>query len=128
MLRLTVVTPERPFLLEECLNVTLPGRLGEMQILPGHVALLAELRAGTITYQSKDKGLMRFMIGEGVVEVEGDRVNVLCDTARHKSEVDKDFEERLLQELKAKLDKKEMEEKIAFVQIEQCSARLSLFE
>src|SRR5881394_3784309 len=45
-LQLEVVTPERRVLAEAVNSVTVPGRGGEMQILPGHAALISELQAG----------------------------------------------------------------------------------
>lgn len=131
MLRLTIVTPERPFIDEDCLSVTLPGRLGEMQVLPGHAAILAELSAGVMTYQKANKEEVRFMIGEGFVEVDRDQVNVLCEQARYKSEIDKNFEENLLNELKEKIkshQQEDVEQKRLFAELERSSARLSLFE
>ena len=93
MLRLSIVTPERPFLDDECESVTLPGKLGQMQILSGHAALLSELVAGVVTIEKHNKEVQRFMVGEGFVEVDSDRVNLLCEQARFKSEIKKEEEE-----------------------------------
>jgi F-type H+-transporting ATPase subunit epsilon len=130
MLRLTVVTPERPFLLEECLSVTVPGLLGELQILPGHAAVLLEISAGVVVYQKQNYETGRFMIGEGFLEVDQDEVNVLCEQARFKDEVDKSFEEGLLNELKGKEKTVEddREQKLRSIELKRCAARLSLFE
>ncbi len=49
-LHLEVVTPERRVLAEQVNSVTVPGRSGEMQILPGHAALISELQTGVLTY------------------------------------------------------------------------------
>jgi F-type H+-transporting ATPase subunit epsilon len=131
MLQLTIVTPERPFIDEACLFVTVPGRLGEMQILPGHAALLAELAPGIMLYQKQNKEISSFMIGEGFVEVNSDRVNILCEQARYKNEIDEDFEKNLLIELKDQIKKyneASAEQKRVFAELERCAARLSLFE
>src|SRR5690606_9447835 len=102
---LNIVTPERQFLDVECANVTLPARLGELQVLPGHAAVLLELASGLISYEKGNKEQVKFMIGEGVVEVDHDQVNVLCEQARYKSEVDKSLEENLLAELQDQIKK-----------------------
>lgn len=131
MLHLSIVTPERPFLDEKCVSVTLPGKLGEMQVLPGHAACLVELQAGTIAYEKNDRVVVRFMVSEGFVEVDHDQVNVLCEQARFKSEIDKSQEEANLIELKeqiSKADQDEAEQKRIFADLEKCVARLSLFE
>lgn len=131
MLRLNIVTPERQFLDVECVNVTLPGKLGEMQILPGHAAILSELVSGLVSYEKNDREVLRFMVGEGVVEVDNDRVNVLCEQARDKSEIDKSEEESRLAELSEqvkKLEKGDEEQKRLSIELSRCMARLRLFE
>jgi F-type H+-transporting ATPase subunit epsilon len=77
-MHITVVTPEQLFLKKECQSVTVPGELGEMQILPGHINLLAELRQGVVTVKD-DKEEQQFSIDHGFVEVSEDQVNLLCD-------------------------------------------------
>lgn len=131
MLRLNIVTPERQFLDVECVNVTLPGKLGEMQVLSGHAAMLAELVSGLVSYEKSDRELIKFMVGEGVVEVDADQVNLLCEQARYKSEIDKSQEEGLLADLSAQIKNIEtgdIEQKRLTVELSRCMARLSLFD
>lgn len=131
MLRVNIVTPERPFLDQECVSLTVPGVLGEMQILPGHAAILAELKAGVMSLQKSNDEIERFMIAEGFVEVDHDQVNILCEQARAKSEVDKEQEENLFQDLNQKItqiDQDDAEQKQRRVALSRCVARLSLFE
>jgi|SRR5579871_947502 len=129
MLRLNVVTPERPFLDEDCVSVTLPGACGEMEVLPGHAALLSELLAGIMVLEKPNKEVVRFMIGEGFVEVDHDQVNVLCEQARFKSEIDRTFEEGLQRDLESKMaEHAESERKLRVMELKRCMARLSLFE
>jgi len=99
MLRLTVVTPQRSFLEEECLNVTLPGLLGEMQVLEGHVPSLVELKTGMVSYENQKREQERFVIAHGFAEIESHHVVILCEIARHKTEVDKSSEQTLQQNL-----------------------------
>src|SRR5215831_13447235 len=68
-LQLDVVTPERRVLSEAVNSVTVPGRNGEMQILPGHAALISELKTGVLTYNH-------------------DRVSVLAEIAERPDEID----------------------------------------
>lgn len=131
MLRLNVVTPERSFLDEECLSVVLPGKLGQMQILTGHAALLAELKAGIIAFEKANKEVVKFMVDTGFVEVDKDQVNVLCEQARYKSEIDKGAEEQLLADLQEQMKKKDqddMEQNRVFAELSRSVAKLSLFE
>lgn len=131
MLRVNIVTPERPFLDQECVSITVPGALGEMQILAGHAAILAELKAGVLSLQKSNDEIERFMIAEGFVEVDRDQVNILCEQARAKGEVDKEQEENLFHELNQKItqiDQDDAEQKQHRVALSRCVARLSLFE
>lgn len=131
MLRLNIVTPERPFLKEECLSVTVPGVMGQMQILPGHAPVLAETRSGILTVQKANQDEVVCMVGEGFLEVDHDQVNVICEQARFKSEVNKEQEEILLLDLKNKIDKldqDEVEQKRLFAELSRCAARINLIE
>ena len=87
MLQLEVVTPERKILSEAVNSVTVPGRGGEMQILPGHAALISELQTGVLTY-SQDGTNFQLHVSGGFVEVSDDHVSVLAEVAERAEEID----------------------------------------
>jgi len=132
MLNLTVVTPERAFLEEECESVTLPGRVGELQVLPGHVSSLVELKTGMVSFENKHKERVRFVIAQGFAEIESGRVIILCEIARSRSEVDKNSEQALQQNLLDQLNnlanKEDDEHKKLQTQLEMSVASLNLLE
>ena len=86
-LKLEVVTPERRVLSEQVNSVTVPGRSGEMQILPGHAALISELKTGVLAY-SQDGAAHQLHVSGGFVEVSDDRVSVLAEIAERPEEID----------------------------------------
>lgn len=86
-LQLEVVTPERRVLSEPVSSVTVPGRNGEMQILPGHAALISELKTGVLTY-NQDGTTQQLHVSGGFVEVSDDRVSVLAEIAERPEEID----------------------------------------
>ena len=86
-LQLEVVTPERRVLSESVNSVTVPGRGGEMQILPGHAALISELQTGVLTY-NQDGTNFQLHVSGGFVEVSDDRVSVLAEVAERPEEID----------------------------------------
>jgi F-type H+-transporting ATPase subunit epsilon len=86
-LQLEVVTPERRVLSEPVNSVTVPGRNGEMQILPGHAALISELKTGVLAY-SQDGTTHQLHVSGGFVEVSDDRVSVLAEIAERPEEID----------------------------------------
>jgi len=86
-LKLEVVTPERRLLSESVNSVTVPGRNGEMQILPGHAALISELKTGVLAY-NQDGTTFQLHVSGGFVEVSDDRVSVLAEIAERPEEID----------------------------------------
>src|SRR5437762_13103841 len=86
-LQLEVVTPERRVLSESVNAVTVPGRGGEMQILPGHAALISELQTGVLAY-TEDGATSQLHVSGGFVEVNNDRVAVLAEIAERPEEID----------------------------------------
>lgn len=132
MLHLNVITPEKAFLADSCLSVTLPGKLGQFMILPGHTPCLIELTAGLISYEDEKKKTVRFMIAHGFLQIDKDQVNVLCEQAQLKDEIDQEEEKEKLFKLKERIlkisDEEELEQKKLVADLEKCVARLSLFE
>lgn len=130
MIKLNVVTPERAFLSTAAKSVTLPGELGHMQILPGHTPALFALKTGLVAYESDHGAVDRFMIASGFVEIDDSSVNVLCDLASFKSEIDQASEEQRKAELLSKAGKvaSEHDEHELRAELEKSVARLSLFE
>src|SRR5947199_9974180 len=86
-LELEVVTPERRVLSESVNSVTVPGRGGEMQILPGHAALISELQTGVLAFNQSGTNFQLHVSG-GFVEVNDDRVSVLAEIAERPEEID----------------------------------------
>jgi F-type H+-transporting ATPase subunit epsilon len=86
-LQLEVVTPERRLLSEQVNSVTVPGRGGELGILPGHAALISELQTGVLSYTENGTTFQMHVSG-GFVEVNADRVSVLAEIAERPEEID----------------------------------------
>ena len=86
-LQLEVVTPERRVLAEAVNSVTVPGRNGEMQILPGHAALISELQTGVLAYNQGGTAQQLHVSG-GFIEVNNDKVSVLAEIAERPEEID----------------------------------------
>jgi F-type H+-transporting ATPase subunit epsilon len=86
-LQLDVVTPERRVLSEAVNAVTVPGSNGEMQLLPGHAALISELKTGVLTY-NQDGTNFQLHVSGGFLEVNDDRVSVLAEIAERPEEID----------------------------------------
>ena len=90
--QLDIVTPEKTIFSDTVDDVYLPGSEGEMGILSNHAALVAPLQPGELRYL-KDGKIEELAVGEGFVEVTGDKVAVLIDLAIGEDAIDeKDVE------------------------------------
>ncbi len=89
-LNLILVTHAEKLLEVECSDVGLPGRLGDLGILPGHTALISTLRPGELSYQPAAGGPRRFVAtAPGFCEVSDDTVTVLAETAEAAEDIDR---------------------------------------
>lgn len=86
-LHFELVTPERTLFQEEALQVTLPTTLGEITILPEHQDIVATLVTGIAHLKRKD-GEEDIAVSGGFIEVKGNLVRVLADTAERGEELD----------------------------------------
>lgn len=86
-LKLEMVTPYKRVLSEEVDEITAPGFIGELGLLPGHTPLLTTLKVGELSYR---KGNEQFFVAVnwGYLEVEEGTVTVLVDTAEKSDEID----------------------------------------
>lgn len=79
-MQVNILTPEKALYQEEASELTVPTALGEITILPGHVALITKVAEGEILIKSKGKGHY-FAVTSGFLQVEGDQVTLLADYA-----------------------------------------------
>lgn len=86
-LKLEMVTPYKRVLSQEVDEVTAPGLLGELGLLPGHTPLLTTMRVGELTYL-QDGQRFHVAVNWGYLEVENDTVTVLAETAEKADEID----------------------------------------
>ncbi|YCM43015.1 ATP synthase F1 subunit epsilon [Verrucomicrobiaceae bacterium 227] len=85
--QLDIVTPEKTIFSDTVDDVYLPGSEGEMGILTMHAALVAPLQPGSLRYLKEGK-IEELAVGEGFVEVAGDKVSVLIDLAIGEDAID----------------------------------------
>lgn len=105
-LHLEIVTPTKTAFAEQVSEVTLPGTLGEMGILPGHLPLIATLKPGEIVARSS-AGPRYLAVGSGFAQVLPDRVRVLVDACSGVDEIDVEKAKRELADLESRIEKQE---------------------
>ncbi len=86
-LKLEMVTPYKRVLSVEVDELTAPGFVGELGLLPGHTPLLTTLKVGQLTYKIGGSAT-QVAVNWGYLEIEDDTVTVLVDTAEKADEID----------------------------------------
>jgi len=87
MLTLEMVTPYKKVLSLDVDEITAPGSIGELGLLPGHTPLLTTLKIGELTYKQGGQ-VSSIAVNWGYLEVGEDKVTVLVDTAEKADEID----------------------------------------
>jgi F-type H+-transporting ATPase subunit epsilon len=115
MLKLEIVTPEAKIYSEDVDMVTLPGIEGEMGIFPAHVPLMTQIAHGEVV--ARKGGQDHFLaVGEGFVEITGDRVAILTDMAIKADDIDEAKCEEARRKAESRLAEKLGDEEQATVQ------------
>ena len=83
---LDIVTPDRRVHVGQTTDVIIPGLEGEFEVLPGHEAFLSALGTGIMSYK-QDHTQVKLMVSGGFVEVDNDRITMMCESAALKEEV-----------------------------------------
>jgi F-type H+-transporting ATPase subunit epsilon len=113
-LKLRIVTPESTFYEEEVDMVTLPAVEGQMGLLPGHIRMMIQMVPGELIVQKE--GRDQFLaVGEGLVEVSSERVDILTDMAITAENIDEAKAEAARQRAAARLRERISSEEVAIV-------------
>ncbi len=104
-LKLEIVTPEAKIYSEDVDSVTLPGVEGEMGIFPMHIPLMTQLSAGEVCARKNGRDFF-LAVGEGFVEVSGERVAILTDMAIRADDIDEAKAEEARKRAEARLQDK----------------------
>ncbi len=113
-LRLEIVTPDAVVYSEEVDMVTLPGVDGQLGIYPQHVPLMTQLVPGELIVRKGGQDSF-LAVGEGLVEITGDRVAILTDMAIKAQNIDEAKAEESRQHAEARLREAKSAEEVASV-------------
>jgi len=113
-IRLEIATPEATVYSADVEMVTLPGIEGQMGILPQHVHLITQLVPGEMIVRRG--GHDEFLaVGEGLVEVTGDRVAIVTNMAIAAEAIDEAVAEEARKRAAARLRERLSSEEVASV-------------
>jgi F-type H+-transporting ATPase subunit epsilon len=111
-LKLEIVTPEAKIFSDDVEMVTLTGTEGEMGILPQHMPLMTQLVAGEVIARKNNENIF-LAVGDGFVQVTGDRVAILTDMAIAADNIDEAAAELARKNAEARLLQKTTDEEAA---------------
>ena len=109
-IQLRLVTPSRLLLDEVVDEVTAPGVLGEFGVLPNHIAYLATLEIGEMSYK---QGVQRvyLALSGGYAEVLDNVMTVLANAAEFGGEIDVERARKARERTEKKLEELNREDK-----------------
>ena len=101
-IKLEIVTPEAKTYSEDVDMVTLDGGDGQMGILPQHMPLMTQLVAGEIHVKKGGENIF-LAVGDGFVQVTGEKISILTDMAIRGENIDEAKAEEARQRAEARL-------------------------
>jgi len=113
-LKLEIVTPDAKVYSEDVEMVTLPGVEGEMGIFPMHVPLMTQLAAGEVAVRKGGQDSF-LAVGDGFVEITGEKVSILTDMAIKAENIDEAKAEEARKRAEARLAEHLDDEEVASV-------------
>ena len=88
-LKLSVLSPERKLLDSASVEeVVLTTSEGQIQILPGHAAMVGLLETGVLSYRLTDGASVAGAVSTGTFEIHDDQLSVLAETVELGTEID----------------------------------------
>ena len=113
-LRLEIITPEEVVYSEDVDLVTLLGVEGQLGIYPQHIRLMTQMEPGEMIVHKNGQDSF-LAVGEGLVEIRGDRVSIVTDMAVAADRIDEAKVEEARQRAAARLREKISDEEVASV-------------
>jgi F-type H+-transporting ATPase subunit epsilon len=114
-LKLEIVTPEAKAFSEDVEMVTLTGIEGDMGIYPEHMPVMTQLVAGEICARKNGENIF-LAVGDGFVQITGQRVAILTDMAIKADDIDEARAEEARKKAEQRLAQKLNDEEAATVQ------------
>ncbi len=105
-----LVSPEKLIFSDEVGMIIVPGKDGDLGVLPGHSKLVSSLRPGRVMVYGEDKNLLKsFFVSGGFAEVNPEKCILLAESVDELSALDKNSIEKEIQELESKANNDENE-------------------
>ena len=97
-----LVSPEQLLFNDEVGMIIVPGKDGDMGVLPRHSKVLSSLRPGRVMVYGENKNLLKsFFVAGGFVEINPEKCIVLAEGVNEMSDLDKSSIQQQIQELES---------------------------
>ena len=97
-----LVSPEQLLFNDEAGMIIVPGKEGDIGVLPGHSKVLSSLRSGRVMVYGESKNLIKsFFVAGGFVEINPEKCIVLAEGVNEMSDLDKDSIQQQIQVLES---------------------------
>ena len=98
-----LVSPESLIFNDDVGMIIIPGKDGDLGVLPGHSKIMSSLRPGRVMVYGEDKNLLKsFFVSGGFAEINPEKCIVLAESVDEMSELEKSLVEKEIQELESK--------------------------
>ena len=102
-----LVSPEKLIFTDDVGMIIVPGKDGDIGVLPNHSKLLSSLRPGKIMIYGENKNLIKsFFVSGGFVEINSAKCIVLAENAADINDLDKQSLQQEIQSLQSENDEK----------------------
>ena len=106
-----LVSRENLIFNDEVGTIIVPGKDGDLGVLPGHTQVMSSLRPGRVMVYSEDKNLVKsFFVSGGFAEINPEKCIVLAESVVDLNSLDKSSIEKEIEELASKVDKESVEQ------------------
>ena len=123
-----LVSPENLIFNDEVGMIIVPGKDGDIGVLPGHSKLLSSLRPGRVMVYGEDKNLLKsFFVSGGFVEVNPEKCIVLVEGVDEMNTLDKNNIEKEIQDLEGQ-DSEHSKQQLSIVRAKIAALNSSHYE
>ena len=106
-----LVSPEKLLFNDKVGMIIVPGKDGDLGILPGHSKVISTLRPGRVMIYGEDKNLLKsFFVSGGFAEINPEKCIVLAENVEELSSLEKSLVEKEIQQLESQNEMKTNEQ------------------
>lgn len=104
---LSILTPERAVYDNDVKSLSTENELGKFEILPNHVDMIASINPAVTYFTEKNGEKRKVFTSTGILRVNDNKVQILCDTAEWPEEIDLQRAEEAKKRAETRLSEKD---------------------